>query len=152
MPLLTARALIWPFDLFCTATSCLLCSLLSLSAHCSCLRLLAQQHAGTSARLLPTTHPIQLSCLEFSSLCAVPCFNILIHTLICLAPFRFPTPPNPFLFSYSAPCLSFSCLINLIRLPPPWYQITRNSQILTKISLTYSDFLPCQTSLVLVFL
>lgn len=81
--LLTARALIWPFNFFCTvttATSCLLCPFPSLSAHCSCPRLLAQQRSGTSARLLPSVHPIQLSHLEFSSLHAVPCFNILLHS------------------------------------------------------------------------
>lgn len=111
--LLTTRAHIWTFNLLytaTTATSCHLRSLPSLSAPSSCPRLLAQPHSGTSARLLPSVHPIQLFHLEFSSLCAVHCFNTLLLALTCATPFEFPTPPNPFIFFHSAPCLSYDAL------------------------------------------
>lgn len=101
----SSLALQWLFCTASTATSCLLCSLSqSFSTRCSCRRLLAQHCSGISTRLLPSAFPIQLFHLEFSSLCAVPCFNALLNTLTCSC--GFPTPSNSVIFSHSASCLS----------------------------------------------
>lgn len=75
------------------------------STHCSCTKVLAQQCSGTSTRRLPNAFSIQLLHLEFPSLCAVPCFNALLHTLTWSC--GFPTPSDSVIFSHSASCLSY---------------------------------------------
>lgn len=83
----------------------LLPALLPSHTHCSCRRLLAQHFSGISTRLLPSALPIQLFHLEFSSLCALPCFNALLRTLTCSC--GFPIPSDSVIFSHSASCLSY---------------------------------------------
>lgn len=145
--------LLAPQWLFCTATratACLLCSLPSLSAHTALAE--GSWHSSTLA-FQPDSYQVhsQFSCSILNFQACVLCIALLpyythshVHVDFPLLQilWSFPTQPHDFLW----------CLINLSRLLPRWYQITWSSQILPKISLTYPDFLPSQTSLVLVLL
>lgn len=97
----------WPFSDSCsatTATSCLLCSLPSLSAHAA----LAQSSWHSSALAFqPDSYQMhsQFRCSILNFQVCVPCFNALLHTLTWSC--GFPTPSDSVIFFHSVSCLSY---------------------------------------------